>query len=484
MVDRATHTEIRLESEEFPCDRVFIRKLDGREAISELFSFEIEIVVRDPAGLDVSKVSGANVTLVFAENGLPTRRIHGMVARVDDRLDEHGEEIHFYRLQIRPRAYRMALIEMLDVYVDVALNDILKTKLEASGLSGAYDLRFDTTYDKREFVCQYKESDLAFVSRWCEHLGVSYFFQQTEKEDRIVFTDFEAGFDSLEAPVPYRKRGRTHDVHELEVRTAVTPSVFVVQDYNYRTPLVDLSASHELATGYAGGVVEYGAHFKTQAEATRFAKVRAEERQSLGKTVVGASDLPILSAGHRMKVEGVPKIGEKNVLIVSVEHHATQSDFHASSSGPDDVSRYSNTFTAVPEGQMYRPRRATPWPRVPGVVTGIIDSGNTPGSAELARLDDQGRYYVKLLFDTAGAERKASHPIRMAQPHAGPGYGQHFPLRPGVEVIVVFVEGDPDRPVISGAVPNPLNPSPVVAVDATVNRIRTQSGIVIEMHDR
>jgi len=72
----------------------------------------------------------------------------------------------------------------------------------------------------------------------------------------------------------------------------------------------------------------------------------------------------------------------------------------------------------------------------------------------------------------------------MAQPHAGPGYGQHFPLKPGVEVIVVFVEGDPDRPVISGAVPNPLNPSPVTAADATVNRIRTQSGISIEMHDR
>lgn len=481
MADRTTHTEIRLESEDFPCDRVFVRKLDGREAISQLFVFDLEIVVRDEGGLDVAAVAGATVTILFTENNLPTRRIHGMVSRIDDRLDEEGE-IHVYRLQIRPRAYRMALIEMLDVYVDVGLKEIIKTKLESSGLEGAFDLRFNGAYDKREFVCQYKESDLAFVSRWCEHVGVSYFFEQTEKEDRMVFTDYESGFDQLEAPVPFRRRGRTHDVHELEIRTAVTPSVFVVQDYNYRTPLVDLSASHELATGYAGGVVEYGAHFKTQDEANRFAKVRAEERQSIGKTIVGSCDLPLLSAGYRMKIEGAPKNPELSMLIVSVEHHATQADFHASPGASPP--RYTNTFTAVPEKQTYRPPRTTPWPRVPGVVTGIIDSGNTPGSNDLARIDDQGRYYVKLLFDTAGSERKASHPIRMAQPHAGPGYGQHFPLRPGVEVIVVFVEGDPDRPVISGAVPNPLNPSPVVAVDSTVNRIRTQSGIVIEMHDR
>ncbi|MFO0610943.1 MAG: type VI secretion system tip protein TssI/VgrG [Polyangiaceae bacterium] len=480
MADRTTHTEIRLESNDFPCDRLWVRKLDGREAISQLFEFDLEVVVRDAAGLDTAKVAGAIVTILFTENNLPTRRVHGMVARIDDLLDPDGDA-HAYRLYVRPRAYRMELIEMLDVYVNVSIADIIKSKLEASGLEGAFDLRFDAAYEKREFICQYKESDLAFVSRWCEHLGISYFFEHTETEDRIIFTDYPSGFDELEAPVGYRKRGRNHDVHQLEVRTSVTPSVFVVQDYNYRTPLVDLSASHELATGYAGGVVEYGAHFKTQDEATRFAMVRAEERQAIGKVIVGESDLPNLTVGHRMTIEGHPKLEDGHLLLVSVEHHAHQANFQAEA----EASRYSNKFSAIPSKHTYRSPRRTRWPRVPGVVTGIIDAGNTPGSNDLARIDDQGRYYVRLLFDTAGSgERKASHPIRMAQPHAGPGYGQHFPLRPGVEVIVVFVEGDPDRPVISGAVPNPLNPSPVVAVDSTVNRIRTQSGIVIEMHDR
>lgn len=480
MAVHTTQIEIRLESNDFPCERVWIRKLEGREQISQLFQFDLELVVKDAAGLDTSKVSGAIVTIVFTEGGLPTRRVHGMVARIDDLLDAEGE-LRVYRVQIRPRAYRLELIEMLDVYVDVSIKDILKTKLEASGLEGAFDLRLSATYEKREFISQYKESDLAFISRWCEHLGISYFFEHTETEDRIIFTDYESGFDEQPAPIGFRKRGRTHDVHDLELRTAVTPSVFVVQDYNYRTPLVDLSASHELATGYAGGVIEYGAHFKTQDEAARFAMIRAEERQAIGRTLAGQSDLPAIASGYRMTIDGHPRLEDPGMLVVVVEHHAVQAQFQAEA----EPSKYTNSFTAVSTKQTYRPPRRTPRPRVPGVVTGVVDSGNTPGSDELARIDDQGRYYVRLLFDTAGSgERKASHPIRMAQPHAGPGYGQHFPLRPGVEVIVVFVEGDPDRPVISGAVPNPLNPSPVVAVDSTVNRIRTQSGIVIEMHDR
>jgi type VI secretion system secreted protein VgrG len=480
MADRTTHTEIRLESNDFSCEKVWVRRLDGREAISQLFEFELEIVLQDEAGLDTSKVAGGLVTILFTDNGLIQRRIHGMVARVDDLLDADGG-VHAYRLHVRPRAYRMTLIEMLDVYVDQSLPDVIKTKLESSGLEGAFDLRLSASYEKREFICQYKETDLDFVSRWCEHVGISFFFEQTETADRIIFADYEAGFDANEAPVPFRKRGRTHDVHQLELRTSVTPSVFVVQDYNYRTPLVDLSASHELATGYAGGVVEYGAHFKTPDEAARFALIRAEERQARGRVYAGEADIPHLSAGYRFKLEGHPKVEDAEMLVVSVEHHAVQAHHHAET----EPSRYTAKFTAVSAKQTYRSPRRTARPRVPGVVTGVIDGGLNPGSADLARIDDQGRYYVRLLFDTgASGERRASHPIRMAQPHAGPGYGHHFPLRPGVEVIVVFVEGDPDRPVISGAVPNPLNPSPVVAVDAHINRVRTQSGIVMEMHDR
>ena len=99
-------------------------------------------------------------------------------------------------------------------------------------------------------------------------------------------------------------------------------------------------------------------------------------------------------------------------------------------------------------------------------------------------MDEHGRYWVRFHFDTAApGQTKASRPIRMAQSHAGAGYGMHFPLRPGVEVLLVFLDGDPDSPVIAGSAPNPATPSPVSATTASLNRIVTSSGVSITIRD-
>jgi type VI secretion system secreted protein VgrG len=98
-------------------------------------------------------------------------------------------------------------------------------------------------------------------------------------------------------------------------------------------------------------------------------------------------------------------------------------------------------------------------------------------------LDEEGRYTVRILFDTADHDGKASHQVRQAQQHSGPGYGTHFPLRPGVEVLMAFIDGDVDRPVIIGSAPNTVTPSPVAAQEALHHRIQTASGIKIEFED-
>ena len=134
----------------------------------------------------------------------------------------------------------------------------------------------------------------------------------------------------------------------------------------------------------------------------------------------------------------------------------------------------------------YRPPRVTPRPRIHGVITGITEPAPAGTSGRHAQIDEQGRYTVKFFFDGAAGEgrQRSSAPVRMAQPHAGDGYGMHFPLKPSVEVTVTFVDGDPDRPIISGAVPNPVTTSPVTRREATLNRLKTQSGAMIEFKDR
>jgi type VI secretion system secreted protein VgrG len=188
-----------------------------------------------------------------------------------------------------------------------------------------------------------------------------------------------------------------------------------------------------------------------------------------------------LTAGAVVKLTDHPRLDELYLLVVEVEHHATQV---VGTHGGDGGEAYANTFKAVDASLVYRPPRVTPRPRIHGVLTAVTEAAPSGAARNMAQLDLDGRYTVKFFFDTAGDRQHSSAPVRMAQPHAGPDYGVHFPLKPGVEVTVSFVDGDPDRPIISGSVPNPATASPVTGRDANMNRITTVSGSIIEFKDR
>jgi type VI secretion system secreted protein VgrG len=472
--------EVRLESGAFACDRLRIRELTGREVISRLFSFELDVVCLDREGIDLDAVEGSVVTLVFEHQGTEVRRVHGMIAGIEDRLARHVD-LRSYRLEVVPRAFRLTMAEIQDLFLGLSVPEIVTRKLELVGLdTGDVELRLHEKYPARELVVQYKESDLAFVSRLAEHLGVSFFFEHKDDRDVLVLTDHAAGFAQLAAPgrVDYHERGE-EGVFELVQRRRLVPGVHVVRDYNYRQPLVDLAAEHEIEAGYAGGVVEQGAHFKTPEEGQALARIRAEEHQAARIVYEGKSALPSLFAGAAFRLEGHPDLAGLDLLVVEVEHQFVRA---APGAGDEVRARYTNTFRATPAGRAYRPPRTTPRPRVSGFVSGIIDPG-PGGGRSAAQIDEQGRYWVRFLFDSTPRGRQApSHPVRMTQPFAGPGYGIHFPLHPGTEVAIIFADGDPDRPIIAGAVPNPVTPSPVHAANADHHRISTKLGGLIEIH--
>lgn len=474
--------DIQIESGAFPTDRLRVRALDGREAISELFSFDVELVCLDAEGPDSAEMLGAEVTLVFVLRGLEVRRVHGMIAEADDHLARLADH-RAYRVQIAPRAHRLTMIETQDVFLDMSVPEIIQKKLDLVGLLGGSDMRLQGDYPKREITVQYGESDLAFISRLTEHLGISFFFDHDGGVDRIVFTDHQGGFASNASAeeIQYRARGEERDVFELTSRRRVVPTVYMMRDWNYRAPLVDLTSEHELPDAYPGGVVEQGSHHKTPAEGKALARVRAEERQAEQHHYTGKSDLTALFAGGRSALVGHPQLDSIDLLMVEVHHHARLTVIGMSGAGDKPV--YQNTFRAVDAHRTYRPRRRTPRPRIAGLLTGIIDAG-PGGTSKYAQLDAEGRYTVRLLFDTnPPGEQQASHRVRMLQQHVGENYGTHFPLKPGVEVLIGFVHGDPDRPVIVGAVPNPLKPTAVTNRNPAVHRTRTGSGITVDFVD-
>jgi type VI secretion system VgrG family protein len=468
--------QVRMELEVEPSASVQIAELQGREAISRLFELNVLAVMN--GSLNTASLIGTNATLVFEREGKEVRRLHGMIASANDRLDTETQQ-STYRFTIVPRAYRMALHETIDIFMDMAVPEIIEKKLSLIGLQKGkdYELRLQGTYVAREFVVQYKETDLAFISRLTEHYGISFCFEH-DGRDIMVFSEGNVGFQPIASGgvAQFRPRGDPVDVFQLEVTQRLVPTKYIVRDYNYRTPQVDLTAEAEVKERQDGRVVEYGAHFKTPEEGAKIAQIRIEEQVAKQQVLVGQSDVPAMSAGAKFKLDGHPW-GDLGLLITEVVHDAKQV---ALASG-EGQRRYTNTFHAIPVDTIYRPPRVTPKPKVHGVLTGVIDAAS---AEKYAVLDDQGRYRVKLLYDTAeSGEGQASRPIRMMQPHAGAGYGMHFPLRGGVEVLIVCIDGDPDRPIIAGTVPNPQTASPVVAGNAPRNIIRTGGNNEINIDD-
>jgi type VI secretion system secreted protein VgrG len=310
------------------------------------------------------------------------------------------------------------------------------------------------------------------------------FFEHDEHDDRIVFSDRNSGFRAVEGAeaLSYQPRGERADVFDLEANRRIIPSLYVVSDYNHRHPHVDLTATHELSTGFAGGIVEQSSHHRTPEEGAALARVRAEERRAAQLVYTGRSLSSALSAGMRFKLDDHPDLPSVELVVTEVEHHASQVVANAALSS--DEARYVCTFQAVPADRPYRPPQETPKPRIAGLVTGIIDAGPS-GVTTRAQLDEHGDYLVRFMFDQAPpTDRAPSPPLRMVQNYAGESYGTYHPLKPGTEVLLSFIDGDLDRPVIVGAVFNAAKPSPINSATAITHRIRTRTGITVDMVER
>ncbi len=485
MPDVRPELHLRLDSPDFDTSNLQVRRVAGREAISQPFQFDVDFVVTDTDGLERDQVLGAAASLVFERDGVEVRVLHAMISAFFDLFD--SEPAHrSYRVRLVPRLHRLTLIEVQEVFLGLSVPDIVTQKLSLVNLGATdVDLRLLQKYPTHDLVVQYRETDLAFVSRLCEHLGISFYFDHEGGADRLVFTDHNEGFARLGSfpRMHYRGRGERCDVFRIEGESHLFPTSYAVLDYDYRAPHLELTSRYDHPAGYAGGVAEYGSHHRTPDEGDRLAHVRGQEREARSRFFRAESDLPQIGAGMVVGLEGHPYLQDPSLLVVEVQHRGVQAvGIH----GGDGGEGYVNTFRAVDAARTFRPPRVTPRPRIHGVLTAITEPAPAGASGRIAQLDEQGRYTVKFFFDAAGGEgrQRSSARVRMAQPHAGDGYGMHFPLKPGVEVTVTFVDGDPDRPIIAGAVPNPVTTSPVTAREPVLNRIKTESGALIEFRDR
>ncbi len=419
--------EVALESTAFPTDRLVVRRLTGRERISELFSFDVEIICADPIGPSAKEMVGSPVVLAVSRHAdergswSGTRRIEGMIAEVDDLFStREGHRVH--RLHIVPNAFWATMVQTQDIFVEMSVPQIIEKKLAACDIKATQKLL--GKYPPREFVVQYKETDLAFVSRLAEHLGISFHFENGESGTTLTWTDHADGFPWIEGAetIAFDVSGAKEDVFALSEKRRVIPGYYAVGDYNYRKPHIDLTSEHELASGFGGGVIEYGTHVRDPEEAKNLARVRAEEAQARQHAWQGESDLPVLTAGSRFKLEGHPDLPTQALLLVEVTHEFNAVTAVDVDPGSPEKSNYVVSFTAVAAETTYRPPRTTPRPRIAGLLNAIVEDGGS-GATKFAQIDDAGRYRVRFLFDTGSDAKATSGPVRMLQNHVGENYG-------------------------------------------------------------
>jgi len=474
----------------------------GVDEVSQLFRFEIDLVSDDPS-LDEAQIFGRTATLEIGRQS-ESAKTYGLITAFQQGMaTERGQFV--YKAVLMPRLQRLAMSQQNQIHgttSDVSAVDVIRDELTADGLKGPgsalagrltandFELRLSRTYPKRDYIVQYDESDLNFICRLAENQGIFFFFDHSSGKDVAVFGDSRVAFTPPDgqSTLPYRRTGGLVEFGESVVRdfTRVAkplPAKMVLRDYNYRLPHISLTAEAAVDPQGHGVVVEYGDHFRTPEEGATLARIRAEEILATGVVFHGVSDCVALSAGDLFELtDHFRDDFNTRYVITRITHTATMpieglSDVE---DAPTEAS-YANRFECIPNSVEYRPPRRTPKPVMAGISNATVDAEGTGNRAEI---DSQGRYKVRQSFDLREeADGKASLYVRKAEPYGGADAGMHLPLLKNTEVILACVNGDPNRPIIVGAVPNPRNRSVITQNEQTSNRIRTTSGIVLQMDD-
>ena len=514
---RADTTQFQFSVSGLPDETFQVGRFAGREAISEPFRFELDLVSAEP-DVDFSAVLGAQATFTRLRETGEAEPVHGVVAAVHQ-AGRTADRVR-YRVVLVPRLWRLGLGQQSRVFQDVTLEDLVTQVLSDAGLAGAdVEVSLSDPPPTREYVVQYNESDLAFLQRQLEHAGAWYTFRHDEAgRDRLVISDDRTAFEPIADPaVPYREGagfGRTaaEAVERFSVRERLGADAVRVRDYNYRTPETGLDAEAPVgepppeAAGAVREAYAWGDHHKDPEEGARLAAVRAEEVAARRRVAEGSGDCAGFRAGrlftltdhYRPDLDGdyllaeVLHAGSQTASLGSgaaVDGFTTDGDLLArlgplvEPDGTGDgapATVYVNRFSALPASAPFRPERRTPRPRVAGVMTARVETAGGP----YAFLDEDGRYRVRMPFDRSSeSEGAATRPIRMAQPYSGPGYGMHFPNHADTELVFACVDGDPDRPLALGTVPNPSQHSPAVAENRMQNVVRTFAGSELVMDD-
>ena len=444
-------------------DELLLTSFEGDEYISRLFEYKLEVL---SSNLDIKpeQLIGEQV-VVSLQDGI-NRKYSGYVSHFTFG-EIKADNLRQYTLTIVPWLWFLGKTNNHRVFQDKNTKDIVSGILKDYGFND-FDFKAQGG-KKREYCVQFNESDLHFISRLLEEDGIAYFFKQKNDVHKLILVDKENAYEFCkEKEVTYSKGNQTESqITQWEHAYQFRKGEWTISDYNFKEPRKKLVISSKTKNKYSGVKkyehYEYPAMYDTTL-GKELVSIRMEAEEATIDTIAAVSDCSTFYAGGKFTISKHAAKSEKDTYIITgIHHRAIDSSYF---SGHEGKSEYGNNFVCIPDKVHFRPLNRHNKPSVNGPLSALV----TGPSGDEIYIDEFGRIKVQFFWDREGKnDENTTCFIRVVQPWAGKQWGTSFIPRIGMEVIVNFINGDPDRPLITGSVYNANNMPPFES--------KTQSGI-------
>ncbi|EOI3578847.1 type VI secretion system Vgr family protein [Cronobacter turicensis] len=449
---------------QLPVEGLLFWKLSGREALSEPFMFTLTLLGTD-ARADRSALLGQPVTVTIPTQALMTPRyLNGKVTRVAvTAVELSGTRYAAYELTVEPDLWPMHRDRNLRIFQGQTVPQIVKTLLGESRVN--MEERLSGSYRVWEYCVQYQESSLDFISRLLELEGITYHFRHEQDRHTLILTDAPGQYEPFPGyeTIPYHvtpSGGSTDEegISQWALEDSVTPGIYSLDDYDFRKPNAWLFQARQNPLSPQPGsidVYDWPGRFVEHGHGEFYARIRQERWQVEHRQTQGSGTALGIAPGHTFVLRNAPFFGDNGEYLTTEAHYRFEENRYAS--GPDSNTLHEIRFEVIPADVPYRPSQKTPWPRTYGPQTAKV----VGPQGESIWTDKYGRVKVKFHWDRLGkGDDTSSGWVRVSSAWAGQGFGGVQIPRVGDEVVVDFINGDPDRPLITGRVYNEASMPP------------------------
>ena len=456
--------------------RLNVLTFNGTEGLSQLFSFQLELACRSNS-VDFSRVVGQAGLLSISRAG-QTRQVHGMVSQFQQL--QRGSHFTRYTATLVPRAWRMLNRQDCRIYQNETSRQVVQRVLQQHQVEHRFRCRGNQDPPLREYCVQYRESDWNYVARLLEEEGFFFFFEHSDRAHTMVISNDPqvhpaiAGEPAVRYGNPDGASRSRERISDLSYSEQVAPGRVALQDYNFQMPSVDFSSDDQGERDGELEVYDYPGIYDAPENGTSLSQVRRERLEVMRRGGTGAGDCVRFCAGSSFTLENHhnAELNGQDYLLTQVQHSgATEADLDEGR--VSDRASYDNSFSYISARTPFRPPQVSRQPRVMGSQTAVVVG---PAGEEI-HTNEHGQVKVQFHWDRVHQrDEQSSCWVRVAMPWAGQGFGAMFIPRVGHEVVVDFLEGDPDRPLITGSVYHAHNVPPLdLPAQKTRSSIRSSS---------